>query len=483
VSARAEIDELLAGIADPGMVHIGGVWRPSASPATVTVVDPFTETVIAEVPAGHAADVALAVAAARTAQPDWEATPVADRAAALRRVAAGITLHAERFARLTARDVGTPIEAARATVGVCAFLFDDMADRLDRFDFEGELSEHVLVRHEAIGVVGAITPWNYPLYQVVAKLAPAIAAGCAVVLKPSEIAPLSVLPLVAVLQEAGIPPGVVNLLSGSGALVGEAIAVDDDVDMVSLTGSGRSGARVAVLAAPSVKRVTLELGGKSAGIVLPDAPNIAAIVAAVVDGLCSNAGQTCSAITRLLVPRPMLAAVEAAAVAAVATQVVGDPMDEHTTVGPLVSAAQRDRVVGFLADARTAGVRQLTGADQPPATGYFVSPTVLTDVTNDLPVAREEIFGPVLCLMAYDDVNDAVAIANDSEYGLSGAVWGPDRASSLDVARRLKTGQVLIDGGVDDYTAPFGGYRRSGNGRELGTFGLQEFLEVKALLL
>jgi len=335
-----------------------------------------------------------------------------------------------------------------------------------------------------VGVVGAITPWNYPLHQIACKVAPALAAGCTVVVKPSEIAPLSSYVLAEVIESAGLPAGVFNLVQGSGPVVGEAIASHPGVDMVSFTGSTRAGRRVSELAAQTVKRVALELGGKSANIILRDADLEKAVTSGV--GACyANSGQTCSALTRMLVPRESLAAAEEIAKRVAETYTVGDPFAEGTRLGPVISATQRERVRGYIAKGIAEGAKLVTGgADAPEGLeqGYFVRPTVFSEVDNAMTIAQEEIFGPVLSIIAYGSEDDAVRIANDSVYGLGGGVWSGDPEHAGAVARRMRTGQVAINGGDFNPLAPFGGYKQSGHGREWGPFGFEEFLEVKALL-
>jgi acyl-CoA reductase-like NAD-dependent aldehyde dehydrogenase len=333
--------------------------------------------------------------------------------------------------------------------------------------------------------VGAITPWNYPLHQIAAKVAPALAAGCTVVLKPSEVTPLNAFVLAEVMDEVGVPAGVFNLVTGTGPVVGEAIASHPGVDMVSFTGSTRAGKRVSELASQTVKPVALELGGKSPNVILDDAD----LQRAVVDGVSKcflNSGQTCSALTRMLVPREQLPVVEEIAKAAAEAATVGDPFEETTRLGPLVSEAQRERVRGYIEKGVAEGARLVTGGAEAPEgheRGYFVRPTVFSDVTPDMTIAQEEIFGPVLAIIPYDDEDDAVRIANDSIYGLAGGVWSADEERAKAVALRIRTGQVEINGGVFNPLAPFGGYKQSGHGRELGRFAVEEFLQVKSLQL
>jgi acyl-CoA reductase-like NAD-dependent aldehyde dehydrogenase len=353
---------------------------------------------------------------------------------------------------------------------------------LRSYEFESEVGNSLVVR-EPIGIVGAITPWNYPLHQVVAKVAAALAAGCTIVLKPSEIAPLSVFAFAEIVDDANLPPGVFNLVSGTGPVVGEAIAAHPLVDMVSFTGSTRAGRRVGELAAASLKKVALELGGKSANVILDDA-DLALAVTAGVKNCYLNSGQTCTALTRMLVPAARMD--EAAAIARDVAEAFrpGDPFSAETNLGPLASDAQRDRVRRYIRTGIEEGARLVTGGAEPPDgldQGYYVRPTVFADVTNGMTIAREEIFGPVLSIIGHSSDDDAVRIANDTEYGLSGAVWSGDADRAVAVARQMRTGQVEINGGAFNPVAPFGGYKHSGVGRELGRYGLDEYLEVKAL--
>jgi acyl-CoA reductase-like NAD-dependent aldehyde dehydrogenase len=355
---------------------------------------------------------------------------------------------------------------------------------LDDFSFEERVVTSLVVR-EPVGVVGAITPWNYPLHQIVAKVAPALAAGCTVVLKPSEVTPLNAFILAEIMDEVGVPAGVFNLVSGTGPVVGEAIASHPGVDMVSFTGSTRAGKRVSELAAQTVKRVHLELGGKSANVILDDANLDACIAPGVMYGCYLNSGQTCSALTRMLVARDQQEEIVERAKAAAETVTLG-PADSDAQLGPLVSATQRDRVRGYIQKGIDEGARLVTGGAEAPDgldTGYFVKPTVFADVTPEMTIAQEEIFGPVLVIMPYDDEDDAVRIANSTVYGLAGAVQSGDLDRATRVARRIRTGQVEVNGGGFNIQAPFGGYKQSGNGRELGKFGLEEFLETKSLQL
>jgi acyl-CoA reductase-like NAD-dependent aldehyde dehydrogenase len=359
-----------------------------------------------------------------------------------------------------------------------------MAHLVEHIPWEQQLGNSLIVR-EPVGVVGAITPWNYPLHQVSAKVAPAMVAGCTVVLKPSEVTPLSAFVLAEIFDEAGVPPGVLNLVTGYGPVVGEAIAAHRDVDMVSFTGSTRAGRRVSEVAAANVKKVALELGGKSPNVILDDAD----LEAAVLNGIQKcylNSGQTCSALTRMLVPRHKLELAEQIAAAAVAQTRLGDPLDEATQLGPVVSEVQRERVRGYIRKGIEEGAKLVVGGAEPPEgleRGYYVQPTVFSEVTPEMTIAQEEIFGPVLVIQPYEDEDDAVRIANDTEYGLAAGVYSADEEHAKAVARRLRAGQVEINGAAFNPLAPFGGYKRSGHGRELGPYGIEEFVVLKSMQL
>lgn len=382
-------------------------------------------------------------------------------------------------------ELGMPFAQANVIqVGLPAMTWASMADLVSGYRFEERVNNSLVVR-EPIGVVGAITPWNYPLHQVSGKVAPALAVGCTVVLKPSEVAPLSAYILAEILDDAGLPAGVFNLVSGTGPVVGEAVAAHPDVDMVSFTGSTAAGRRVAQVGAETIKRVTLELGGKSPFVILDDA-DLAQAVAHGAAGCLINSGQTCSALTRMLVPRSRLAEAEELAKAAFEANRLGDPLDPATTLGPMVSDVQRDRVRGHIQAGIDEGAKLVTGGVEVPDgldTGYFVRPTVFSEVTPEMDIAQNEVFGPVLVIQPYDDEDDAVRIANDTVYGLAGGVFSADPERAMRVARRLRTGQVEVNGGAWNAYAPFGGYKQSGSGREFGTYGLEDFLEVKSIQL
>ncbi len=464
-------------------LYVGGEWIDPAGGETIDVVNPATEDVIGRIPAGTPADVDRAVAAAREAFEGWSQTPRERRAALLEGVAASLSARSGEIAALVARELGMPLALSKGIqAGLPTMTFSSMPGLMEEVVWEEEIGNSLVVR-EPVGVVGAITPWNYPLHQICAKVAPALAAGCTVVLKPSEVVPLNAFVLAEIFDEVGAPPGVFNLVTGTGPVVGEAIAADPEVDMVSFTGSTRAGRRVSELASARVKPVALELGGKSPNVILDDAD----LEAAVSDGVAKcflNSGQTCSALTRMLVPRERLEEAERIAAALAEKFTPGDPFDPASRLGPLVSETQRERVRGYIRRGAEEGARLVTGGDEPPEgleRGYFVRPTVFSGVRPDMTIAQEEIFGPVLTIIPYDDEDDAVRIANDSEYGLAGGVWSgsPERAER--VARRIRTGQVEINGGTFNPLAPFGGFKQSGHGRELGRYAIEEFLVAKAM--
>lgn len=466
-------------------IYINGAWVASTGGEKIDVVNAATEEVMGATPAGTPEDVQRAVTAAKAAFPSWSQTKPQQRAGYLEQLSAGLQARSEEIARTVSAEVGMPLKLSKMIqAGLPANVAATFATILREYPFEEHIGNSLVVR-EPVGVVGCITPWNYPLHQVVAKVAPALAAGCTVILKPSEVAPLSAFMLAELVDAIALPAGVFNLVSGTGPVVGEAIAAHPDIDMVSFTGSTRAGKRVSELAAATVKRVALELGGKSANIILDDADFEKAIPAGLNDCYL-NSGQTCSALTRLLVPRARYEEAVEIAKAAAERFTVGDPFSDKTKLGPLVSATQRERVRGYIRKGVAEGARLVTGGPEAPqglAHGYYVKPTVFADVRNDMSIAQEEIFGPVLAIIPYEDEEDAVRIANDTIYGLAGAVWSSDPERAKAVARRLRAGQVAINGGRFNPLAPFGGYKQSGHGRELGKYGLEEFLQVKAMLL
>ena len=464
-------------------LYIDGRWVPGAGTGRIDVICGSTEEVMARIPEGNATDVDAAVRSARAAFEGWAATPVAERAAFLRKIQAGLKERSEEIGRMIAREVGMPLKLAiMIQAGQPTLVFGVSAGILSGFQFEERVGNSLVVR-EPVGVVAAITPWNYPLLQIAAKVAPALAAGCTIVLKPSEVAPINAFILAEVIDAAGLPKGVFNLVTGFGPVVGEALAVHPGVDMISFTGSTRAGKRVSELAARSVKRVALELGGKSASILLEDA-DLAAATRGTVSACFLNSGQTCSAHTRMLVPESRYEEVKQLVVAEVSKYTVGDPFSETSRLGPLVSSAQRERVRGYIRKGIEEGAELLCGGPEAPPslpTGWYVKPTVFGRVHPDATIAQEEIFGPVLSILLYRGEEEAVAIANNSIFGLAGGVWSKDEARAVQVARRIRTGQVDINGGPFNLQAPFGGYKQSGHGREYGRPGLEEFLEYKSL--
>jgi len=466
---------------------VGGEWvRSRGEP--IAVVDPATEQVVAHVPAGSAAEATAAVDAAAAALPGWAATPVEERIALVRHLADALDGDAERLAGVIATEVGMPHHVAvPAQVRLPAAVLRTTADLAERYPWREPLAAGEVRRNPA-GVAVAITPWNMPLHQIAAKLGPALVAGCTVVLKPSEVAPLNAFALAELALGVGVPPGVLNLVTGTGPVVGEALVRDPRVAVVSLTGSVRSGARVAELAAATITRVCLELGGKSANVLLDDAPLDEAVPAAVAQAFF-NSGQACNALTRLVVPRRHHDEVCERLVAAVAALRVGDPFDPASQLGPLVGARQREAVRGHITRAGDGGARLLAGGPEPPddlPVGFYVRPTVFTDIDPASALAREEVFGPVLAVQTYaaDDDDAAVALANDTEYGLAAGVWSADPERARAVAVRIWAGQVKVNGARtrDSLDAPFGGYGRSGLGRELGRCGIDEYVEITSLL-
>jgi acyl-CoA reductase-like NAD-dependent aldehyde dehydrogenase len=465
--------------------YIGGAWTDPTSNETIDVINATTEAIMGQIPGGTAADVDAAVAAANQASEAWRSFTPSDRAAICTGIGARLQDRAEEIAGLISQELGAPIEQSMMIqAGLPAITFMSMEHMVEHIPWEQTIGNSLIVR-EPVGTVGAITPWNYPLHQVAAKVAPAMLAGCTLVVKPSEVTPLSAFILAEIMDEVGVPAGVFNLVTGTGPIVGEAIAAHPGIDMVSFTGSTGAGRRVSEIAAATVKPVTLELGGKSANVILDDAD----LEKAVVDGIRKcfiNSGQTCSALTRMLVPRSALPTVEAIVRAAVAEVRVGDPMDPGTDLGPLVSDIQRERVRGYIKVGIEEGAKLICGGTEAPDgldSGYFVQATVFSDVTPGMRIAQEEIFGPVLAIMAYDDEDEAVALANGTQYGLAGGVWSGDEERAKRVARRMDTGQVEINGGVFNPLAPFGGRKMSGHGRELGPYGIEDYLSLKSMQL
>ncbi|MBZ9558577.1 MULTISPECIES: aldehyde dehydrogenase family protein [unclassified Modicisalibacter] len=464
--------------------YIDGAWQRADTAQRLPVFDPARETPIDDVAAGGRHDVDAAVAAARKAFASWSQVSVDARIALLERIAEGIEARGEQFIEAMIAEMGTSRRFARAAqlpfglahVRVQAEILRDYRFRI--------MQDSTAICREPIGVCGLITPWNWPLYQITAKVAPALAAGCTLVLKPSELSPLSARLFAQVLHDAGVPPGVFNMVTGTGETVGGALAAHPDIDMISITGSTRAGVEVARAAAPTVKRVVQELGGKSPNVFLDDADFANGVAKGVMAGF-RNCGQSCSAPTRMIVPRARLEEVEALALAAVAEIVVGDPRHEATVLGPIANGAQYARVQELIQAGIDEGARLLCGGPGRPeglSTGYFARPTIFSDVTMDMRIAKEEIFGPVLSILTYETEEEAIRIANDTRYGLGAHVQSANQESARRVARQIRAGQVHINYPAWDGKAAFGGYGQSGNGREFGVFGLEEYLEVKSIL-
>ncbi|MET9495979.1 aldehyde dehydrogenase family protein [Streptomyces sp. NPDC006552] len=454
-------------------MYIGGEWRPAAGGDTIAVVNPADEKVIGHVPAGTAEDIDAAVRAARAAFPGWAATPPAERAARIAALRDVLVARKDEIAETVTAELGAPLPFSQTVhAGVPVLVAGSYAELAATHPFEEKVGNST-VYAEPVGVVGAITPWNYPLHQIVAKVAPALAAGCAVVLKPAEDTPLTAQLFAEAVDEAGLPAGVFNLVTGLGPVAGQALAEHADVDLVSFTGSTAVGRQIGATAGAAVKRVALELGGKSANVILPSADLVKAVNVGVAN-VMGNSGQTCSAWTRMLVHTSQYD--EAVELAAAAAAKYGD------RIGPLVNAKQQARVRGYIEKGVEQGARIVAGGPEAPREqGYFVQPTVFADVTPDMAIAQEEIFGPVVSLIRYEDEDDAVRIANGTVYGLAGAVWAGEEAEAVAFARRMDTGQVDINGGRFNPRAPFGGYKQSGVGRELGAHGLSEYLQTKSL--
>jgi len=471
-------------------IYIDGAWVASEGTGSIDVYDSTDGSVIGRIPDGTAADVDRAAKAARAAFDGWSRTSPEERAKFCSRIAEGLGARMDEIATVVTREAGMPKWLSQIVqAGLPINSFAQAAQLAENYQYEETIGNSLVVK-EPVGVVGCITPWNYPLHQIAAKVAFAMAAGCTVVLKPSEIAPLDAFILAEVIHDTGLPAGVFNMVTGTGPVVGEAISAHPEVDMVSFTGSTRAGKRVAEVASQTLKRVALELGGKSANILLDDLDD-AGFEAAVRDGVGKcyiNQGQTCTALTRMLVPRSRLADAERIAADEVETKFQPkDPFAEGAMLGPLSSQAQVDRVTNYIQKGIEEGAKLVTGGPEKPEgvdpSGFFVRPTVFSEVTNDMTIAREEIFGPVLSILPYDTEDDAVRIANDSPYGLSGGVQGGDPERAKKVARRIRTGQIEVNRGAFNPNAPFGGYKQSGYGREYGQYGFEEFLEIKSMQL
>jgi aldehyde dehydrogenase (NAD+) len=463
--------------------YVDGGWRKPAGSDTIDVRSAATEEVIARIPRGTPADVDRAVLAARRAfDSGWAFTTPVERAEWLRKLATALETRVQDIATTISQEVGMPITMSTIIQAQLPVnITKTFAELATNTHLEEQIGNSIIVR-EPFGVVGAITPWNYPLHQIMAKVAPAIAAGCTMVLKPAALAPLNSYLLAEACMEIELPAGVLNIVNGSGPTVGETIVRHPDVDMISLTGSVAAGQRVSALAAETIKKVTLELGGKSACVVLDDAPMEKAIPAGVNNAML-NSGQTCSAWTRMIVPRSRMPEIRELASAAVARLKLGDPLDPKAKLGPLISANQRETVEGYIRKGVEEGAQVIAGGKRPVefSRGHYVEPTIFGDVRPKMAIAQEEIFGPVLAILPYDTEEEAIAIANDSIYGLAGGVWSGDKDRALGVARRMRTGQVDVNGGRFNPFAPFGGYKRSGIGREFGKYGLEEYFQIKAL--
>jgi aldehyde dehydrogenase (NAD+) len=464
--------------------YIDGAWVDPAAPSAMGVVNPATEEVFARISLGSGRDVDRAAQAARHAFAAYSEASVAERLFHLGKIIEGFNARLPELARMMTLEMGAPITfATERQATVALFHFEEAARVLARYRFEQRMGAGI-IRREPIGVCGLITPWNWPLNQVASKVAPALATGCTVVLKPSEIAPLSAMLFTEIVDDAGLPPGVFNLVNGNGPTVGEAIAAHPEIDMVSFTGSTAAGIRVAKLAADTVKRVAQELGGKSANIILADADLKAAVIEGV-HACYTNAGQNCQSPTRMLIPRASREAAFAAAREAAQTIRLGDPLDPATTMGPLVSQSHLEKVQDLIQSGIDEGATLVAGGTGRPVElnrGYYVRPTVFGDVTPQMRVAREEIFGPVLSIISYDTEDEAIDIANGTPFGLAGFVQGGDLKHARAVANRIRAGRVYLNGAPFDRSLPFGGYKQSGNGREFGVFGFEEYLEVKAII-
>lgn len=465
-------------------LFIDGRWQQPLGQGMAEVIDPASEAVAGKVPLGNEADVERAVQAARRAFADWSRTPSSVRAGYIRALADQLKARADEMAAVITAELGMPVQWCRPVQvdGPIAGLeqYIELAGLMDEVREVG----NSLVYREAVGVCAFINPWNYPLHQMIGKLAPALAAGCTVVVKPSQETPLHAFVLAEMIEAIGLPAGVFNLVSGPGSKVGEALARHPQVDMVSFTGSTGAGVRVSQAAAPTVKRVCLELGGKSPLLIGADADLDAAVRYGVQDVMI-NSGQTCTALTRMLLPASRYAEALDIAVDEVRGLVMGDPQDPRSFLGPMCSAGQRRTVQEYIRVGQEEGARLLCGGETAPGfeRGFYLPPTLFADVDNRMQIAQEEIFGPVLCLIPYADEAEAIALANDSPFGLSSAVWAGSRDKALQLARQLRAGQCFVNGGAFNYQAPFGGYKQSGNGREWGEEGLAEFVEVKAIQL
>ena len=464
-------------------IYINGKWLDSNSDLTIPVLNPTTGGVIANIPAGNVVDANMAVDAAYQAFPAWSRKTSNERADLIDRVAELLLAKSDFFAEMITSEVGMPLKLSKMIqVGNAIASWKHYAQIAREFKYEESVGNSLLV-HDPIGVVACITPWNFPLIQITHKIAPALAAGCTVVLKPSELAPLNAIALAQIIHEAGFPPGVFNLLMGNGEDVGEALVSNPKVDMVSFTGSTRAGKRVGAIASQSIKRVALELGGKSSSVVLDDA-DLTRAIKGTLNSCFLNSGQTCLAHTRLLIPENKYDEAKTIVLTVVDKMKIGDPFTEGTRLGPVISSAQKDRIKNYITTAKKEGAEVIVGEAEIPnelLSGNFVQPTVLGKVKPKDTVAQEEIFGPVLSIITYKDEEEALKIANNTIYGLGGAVWSNDYDRAMQFARHMRTGQVDINGAPFNTLAPFGGYKQSGNGREYGLYGFKEFFEIKSI--
>ena len=466
-------------------LYINGKWVQPMGTGSIDVINPATEEIIGKIPVGSADDVDKAASAARIAFDSWAKSSIEERINILNALSNALKEKGESIAQTITAEVGTPIGYSRvAMVGTPRVVSRSYAKILEKFDWEEKVRNSIICK-EPIGVCAFITPWNFPLHQIIGKVAPAIAAGCTMILKPSKEAPLSAFILADILHEIGLPPGVFNLVSGHGSEIGNYMSSHPEVDMVSFTGSTGAGVSVSEAAATTVKRVTLELGGKSANVALDDADPI--LVAKKAIGAChQNSGQTCSALTRLIIPESMSDEVYEIIAKKNNSYTVGDPLEENTRCGPMVSLRQQKSVSKYIQSGISEGATLVSGGLGMPegiSKGFYVKPTIFANVSPDMKIWKEEIFGPVLVITTYKSEEEALILANDSIYGLSGGVWSKDEERAIRFAKEMRTGQVSVNGGAFNVSAPFGGYKLSGNGRELGTHGLNEFLEIKSIQL
>ena len=464
-------------------LYIGGNWISPNGKGSIEVMNPATEEIIGKVPIANSEDLDLAINSAKDAFISWSNSSIETRIDYLNRLTTAIKENSEIMAQLITSEVGTPIEYSRmAMVGTPRVVTRSYAKILESFEWEEEVRNSLIVK-EPVGIVGMITPWNFPLHQIIGKVAPAIASGCTMVLKPSKEAPLNSFFLADLIHSIGLPKGVFNLVSGHGRDIGEKMATHPGLDMISFTGSTGAGVRVSELASQSVKRISLELGGKSANVILEDA-DIQKASSIAVNACFGNSGQECSALTRLIVPKIHLKQVIEVVADKIEKYKVGNPLEESTRCGPLISKKQQESVNSYIRSGIKEGAKLVVGGEGMPdglTKGFFVRPTAFSEVKSDMTIFNEEIFGPVLCIISYENEKEALEIANDSEYGLSGGVWSSDETRAINFARKMRTGQVSINGGRFNVSAPFGGYKKSGNGRELGIHGLEEFLEIKSI--